>query len=101
MTYMNIIKAMECCAEYKCSQCPLSDAICSEKDVIKEALALITRQRNEIDRYKSNIKILESNVVSAREESIREFSRLLIDKIDSGLITNSSDIEDFAEDFLE
>lgn len=101
MTYMNIIKAMECCAEDKCSECPLSDETCSEKDVIKEALALITRQRNEIDRYKSNIKILESDVVSAREESIREFSRLLIDKIDSGLITNSSDIEDFVDDYLE
>ena len=118
MTDEDIIKAMVCCTENKCSQCPLSDEICSEKDVIKEAIALITRQQDEINRYKSVIKILESdkkididalsrflNYIRSdknrvREESIREFSQLIVDKIDGGLITDSSDIEDLVEDYL-
>lgn len=100
MTDEDIIKAMVCCAENKCSQCPLSDEICSEKDVIKEAIALITRQQDEINRYKCFIKILESVIKRVREESIREFSQLIVDKIDSGLITDSSDIDDYVEDYL-
>lgn len=119
MTDEDIIKAMVCCTENKCSQCPLSDEICSEKDVIKEAIALITRQQDEINRYKCVIKILESdkkididalsrflNYIRSdknrvREESIREFSQLIVDKIDSGLITDSSDIDDYVEDYLD
>ena len=119
MTDEDIIKAMVCCTENKCSQCPLSNEICSEKDVIKEAIALITRQQAEINRYEWVIKILQSNknidinelerflniILSVknivREESIREFSQLIVDKIDSGLITDSSDIDDYVEDYLD
>ena len=100
MTDEDIIKAMVCCTENKCSQCPLSDEICSEKDVIKEAIALITRQQDEINRCKCFIKILESVIKRVREESIREFSQQIVDKIDSGLITDSSDIDDYVEDYL-
>ena len=52
--------------------------------------------------FEMAIKALEENSdkIRDREESIREFSQLIVDKIDSGLITDSSDIDDYVEDYL-
>ena len=51
----DIIKALECCSEKICKQCPaytVEDIECSEK-TIKKALELITREQAEIERLQS------------------------------------------------
>ena len=55
MTDNEIIKALECCRNDECSQCPLQDGVCSEKDVIKDALDLINRQKAEIERLNKRV----------------------------------------------
>ena len=84
-----IIKALECCAEDRCSQCPLQDDVCSEKDVIKNALDLITRQQAEIEQWKEeanryqNLWCIAANDISkAKSEAVKEFAERLKTEID-------------------
>jgi len=56
-----------------------------------------------IERYK-NVKENLKAVLDERadhSEAIKEFAHLVIDKIDSGLITHSADIPDCVVEFLE
>lgn len=58
MTDNEIIKALECCAAVKCYECPLRlyrfGSRCVTK-LAKEALELIQRQQERIERLKDNL----------------------------------------------
>lgn len=94
MTDNEIIKALECCCvEHACSKCHYSEhktAMCIT-EIMRDALDLINRQREEIERLKTageeaiscfngmeslyNIKCVELKV--ARAEAVKEFAERL------------------------
>ena len=84
MTDEDIIKALECCLEFKCKECPCwaeeVDACCYgiNEDVL---LDLIKRQRAEIERLMHNIEAMAQtmpNMAKAeRAEAIKEFAERL------------------------
>jgi len=103
-----IIKALEQCSSSigaeACKRCPFDEKnICDTEDNApqKYALDLINRQKEEIERYKGVIKRLEDGVRLAKIEIVKEFGKLLIDKIDNGVITHSFDIVDLVADEVE
>ncbi len=51
MTDNEIIKALECCINNKCSNCPLRKMACSETVAMENALGLIKRQQAESDKF--------------------------------------------------
>ena len=69
--------------------------------IARNALNLINRQKEEIERYKGVIKRLEDDVRLAKIETVKDFGKLLIDKIDNGVITHSFDIVDLVADEVE
>lgn len=54
-----------------------------------------------IERYEKVIRILENDVKTARSEYVKEFAKALIDKINGGVISDCSEVADFAADYLE
>ena len=83
MTDNEIIKALECCAVHKCSQCPLQDAeVCTETDLMKEAINLITRQQAEIKRLRRLNNILEKNADTAFQDGLNEAQDLYAKQIE-------------------
>ena len=52
MTEREIIKALECCKDNNCHECPIKG--CTE-DIFVEALDLIDRQKAEIERLKKEL----------------------------------------------
>ena len=84
MTYTDeeIIKALECCANYEkqedCIGCPIRSE-CNQNVLEKYALDLITRKKAEIERLKGweNLLKAESHApikAKARAEAIKEFA---------------------------
>lgn len=88
MTDEQIIKALECCmadSGYTCKDCPCCDAVCVD---IYEVLALIKRQKAEIERLTERLereakcqyalcgKIvdLQEQLKAARADAVREFA---------------------------
>ncbi len=55
MTDNEIVKALECCGNDECSKCPLQDGVCSEKDVMKNAIDLINRLQAENEMLKKEV----------------------------------------------
>ena len=49
MTYEQIIKALECCRDNNCNECPIEG--CTD-NIFRNALDLINRQRAEIEQWK-------------------------------------------------
>ena len=79
----NVIKALDCCAlKQDCTECPQSIARYGdcENQIKVDALALINRQKAEIDRYLHSIKLLEKDVADAREE-LKQFKSMYVDKV--------------------
>lgn len=50
---------------------------------LKESRNTINRQKAEIERYKGVIKLLESDVATAKYEAIKEFADLVIKKVET------------------
>ena len=89
MTYTDeeIIKALDTCADESedCANCPFRTDIESCNDLIKISLAIIKRQRAEIERLKGweNLLKAESHApikAKARAEAIKEFAERLKEK---------------------
>ena len=74
----DIIEALgQCEIQKTCSDCPYFEKIGCKKHLYQDAFNLINRQKAAIERYLFSIKLLESNVKTARTEAIKEFwSRL-------------------------
>lgn len=58
MTDNEIIKALECCAFGVCRDCPFKDTAC-EKELDEYALALINRQKAEIEKLNISFEVIE------------------------------------------
>lgn len=88
MTDNEIIKALECCANWQndksCEECPANTYGfgCANK-MAKYAIDLINRQNAEIERYKGVIKILENDIEIAKAEAIKEFAERLRERYES------------------
>ncbi|MBQ8298149.1 MAG: hypothetical protein IJX77_10255 [Ruminococcus sp.] len=83
MTDNEIIKALECCSktsqEICIKECPIFRRAGCIDELHKVVFTLISRQKEEIERYKGVIKILENDVQTSRSETIREFAEKLKD----------------------
>lgn len=107
MTDNEIIKALECCTKGTtsdvCVDCPLRTTdICIEEEngVLKLALDLINRQKEEIQRLEKEKHDLETQLAinkgamrayreafeKAHDEAVADFSHFLIDKAKDGSI---------------
>ena len=108
MTDTEIIKALECCLDCNCSECPAmdEDGNCHETNY-SEVLDLINRQKEEIeelttrnDKLKNHFTIkfdndklkeivkkaaekIEIDIKQTKSEAIREFARRLIEEINT------------------
>ena len=60
LTNTEIIKALECCANGKCGECPLFKEDCGDDIICKIALDLITRQQAELENLKVENQSLRS-----------------------------------------
>ena len=85
LTDNEIIKALECCCD-DCGKscegkhCPMIAECQTDINALeKSALALINRQKAEIERYLHSIKLLEKAVAQAKSEAYREFADKLHD----------------------
>lgn len=111
MTDNEIIKALECCTDCKCKECPCYKNIygemrCTEIDE-EEILDLINCQKAEIERLE---EMLDGSVSSERNsvdnidyektEAIKEFANLIIERSSNGVI-QISDIPDIVKEMGE
>nr|DAP11649.1 MAG TPA: LysR family transcriptional regulator [Caudoviricetes sp.] len=79
LTDKEIIKALECCANGKCGECPLFKEDCGDDIICKNALDLITRQKTENENLKVENQSLRSAANSLKmhyEEAQAEIERL-------------------------
>lgn len=88
-----IVKALECCREKDCGDCPMSEypqTIC-EWDAFDIAIDLINRKKAEIESLKEAYAIYEetTGLKWARAEAIKEFAERLRAKSEYGTINVS------------
>lgn len=79
ITDYEIIKALKCCSKIHCRGCvfwEMRSAQCIS-ELLSNTLDLINRQKAAIKRYKCVIKLLESDVATAKSEAIKEFAERL------------------------
>ena len=115
MTDNEIIKALECCRDCKCKECPCYKNIEGEMRCIEideeEILDLINRQKAEIEKLKAENEVMKTNCNSMyvsmpnmakaeRTEAIKEFAHFVIDKSRNGVIY-ASDIPDLVKEMTE
>lgn len=86
MTDNEIIKALECCRKGKCRECCMDEEYLSinecTAELAKEALDLIQRQQERIERQKGNLDA----VLKEREdytEAIKEFADRIVEQLES------------------
>lgn len=80
MTDNDVIKAMKCCIEDDCDECPCSFGNCYT-NLIREALYIINRQKAEIEQF-ADIGKLYSEI---KAEVIKKFAERLKENIECGL----------------
>lgn len=129
MTDNEIVRALECCGENLCGQgCPrmyyCDTAIECKKELMEDALALINRQKAEIERYEKTVGKLAINkdgivigtlngketeyiqksvaevfrnmaVNRAKTEAVKEFAEMLKERVE-GCFYDLSNFDDFA-----
>lgn len=100
MTDKEIIKALECCSknihELCALECPIFRTAGCIEELHKAVFVLINRQKEEIERYKGVIKILENDVQASRTEAVRE----LAEKLKESLEWRTEPIDDYDIDEL-
>lgn len=64
MTYDEIVKALDCCSrDSKCEECPYSAISADCFSLEKDAISLIKKQKEEIDRLNDEINNLKKMVL--------------------------------------
>ena len=79
MTDNEIIKALECCANGKCGECPLFKEDCGDDIICKNALDLINRlqsQNKDLAETIHNLAIEKDALFDKAEELKAEIERL-------------------------
>lgn len=86
MTDNEIIKALECCKNGLCANCPRLNTpehiLHCKEQLMCEALDLINRQKAEIERLNGNLFVISNACMQRRNEAIQEFADRLADKAD-------------------
>ena len=95
LTDNEIVKALECCIDCKCKECPCyknieGEMYCTEIDE-EEIIDLINRQKAEIERLNIELQSMRSAANSykwhyetAKSEAIKEFAERLKEKASRG-----------------
>ena len=105
MTDNEIIKALECCKDLKCSECPKkTNLFITDCDVqlCQEAIDLINRQKAEVENLRNivkadllnakyDFKLSLSDISGIRAEAIKEFAERLILDVQRHLMPNVDD----------
>ena len=117
MSDAEIIKALECCDDGTCKDCPIVDDDCIHK-IRRKSIDLINRQKAEIERLQIEAERLEVRIrdltnyqtedaemrkrarVRAITEAIKQFARYLIGRSDKKGRIHVSDLPDYVSDFL-
>ncbi len=86
MTDNEIIKALECCCVSECDECPYDEQTACVEIMKEGALALINRQKAEVERLNIRNKVLTAitknydwKFAKAKSEAIKEFAERLKD----------------------
>lgn len=64
-----IIKALECCANGKCGECPLFKEDCGDDIICKNALDLITHLQEENERLQKEVNLVSIQFQDLQEET--------------------------------
>ena len=115
MTDEQIIKALECCATddgNDCFQCPYGNIVYKSGNggcvnrCRKDALALINRQKAEIERLKG--EVVTNNIMKAtrikkeaKSEAIKEFAERLKERNKPWLHVHLEDIDNLVKEMTE
>lgn len=120
------IKGLECCTDESyenCNDCPYSiDTVsCERMKLLKDSLDLINHKQElldaaiagqetlqkalaekekEIERLTAEKEQLIKVFGECQTEAVKDFAKAVIDGIDEGYISHSSDIVDFTTDYL-
>ena len=110
MTDNEIIKALECCSDSNCHECPIEG--CTD-DIFRNALDLINRQKEKneslkVDLAKCSIRLdnLYKTADEIKSEAIKEFAERLKEKLqwdvefDNKLVFES-DIDNLIKEMTE
>lgn len=85
MTDEQIIKALECCCVRECDECPYDEQTACIGIMKEGALALINRQKAEIEMLKHDRKKLKREFLTVRyetkNETIKDFSERFEDEM--------------------
>ncbi len=81
MTDNDTIKALECCIESDCDNCPWHEQTACNEYMKQDALDLINRQKSEIERLNNHIqegielaKQIPEMIALAQAEAVKEFA---------------------------
>ena len=120
------IKGLEYCTDKwyeNCNECPYSidtvscermklledslDLINHKQELLEAAIAgqetlqkALTKKEREIERLTAEKEQLIKNFGECQTEAVKDFAKAVIDGIDEGYISHSSDIVDFTSDYL-
>ena len=108
-TDAEIVKALECCNDCNCKQCPcyVEDINGCKEIPTDQILALINRQKTEIENLREIVFLDRSEAIEAerrkiKAEAIKEFAERLIDKCtDPHWCVWMSEIEDLVKEMTE
>ena len=111
MTDEQIVKALECCVSSAgsdaCRRCPYEEEGICVLALQRDSLALIKRQKAEIEDLKADKEALingqltiQKMYIEARAEAVREFAEFLIDKAENNVI-RIGDLCDYVIEFNE
>lgn len=101
MTDNEIIKFLECCPKEDCVNCPASKFGGCIDIAIEEALALISRQKGEIERLEELVYQAENETANVRDlykEEVDRFKKHIVFEIESAYDRGrKAAIKEFAE----
>ena len=126
MIEKDTIKGLECCLDEKiekCDECPYSvdTFMCKRRELLEDTFNLINhkqelleaaiagqetlqkalaKKEKEIERLTAEKEQLIKIFGECQTEAVKDFAKAVIDGIDEGYISHSSDIVDFTTDYL-
>jgi hypothetical protein len=84
ITDEEVIKALECCAEKGCTNCPLKSELRCHRKLMKNVHALFNRQKAEIEEKSKNITFAAKELIRLdreRSEVIKEFANNVVQEL--------------------
>lgn len=72
-----IVKALECCVNHMCNECPLRDGRCANGEMGRLALAIIKELTEENERLHASCTELEQKCASVKSDTVRKMQERL------------------------